>query len=54
MAPKVAGIKPPLLKLSLKPFEEVNYSEIEEEQKNGDIKFDIRVTARHELKMEKF
>jgi hypothetical protein len=29
------GIKPPLLKLSLKPFEEVTYAQIEEEQKNG-------------------
>jgi hypothetical protein len=53
-AVKTAGVKPPMLKLSLKPFEEVSYAEIEEEQKNGEIKFDIRATARHELKMEKF
>lgn len=31
-SPKASGggVKPPLLKLSLKPFEEVNYSDIEE------------------------
>ena len=49
-----AGVKPPLLKLTLKPFEEVTYEAIEEEQNKGEIKFDIRATARHELKMTKF
>jgi hypothetical protein len=48
---KIIGGKPPLLKLSLKPFEEIKYEEIEEEQASGEIKFDIRATARHELKM---
>lgn len=48
------GIKPPLLNLNLRPYEEVSYSAIEEEQQSGEIKFDIRATARHELKMEKF
>lgn len=46
--------KPPSLKLCLKPYEEVTYEQIAEEQDRGEIRFDIRATARHELKMEKF
>ena len=33
---------------------QIKYSEMEEEQASGEIKFDIRATARHELKMQKF
>lgn len=48
----VPGIKPPMLKLALKPYEDLTYEQVDMEEKNH--KFDIRATARHELKMQKF
>ena len=41
-----------MLKLALKPYEEITYEQLELEEKNQ--KFDIRATARHEFKMQKY
>lgn len=48
----VPSIKPSMLKLSLKPYEDMTYEQMDLLEKNQ--KYEMRATARHELKMQKF
>ena len=41
-----------MLKIDLKPYEEMTYQQMKEHERNN--KFDMRDTERHELKMQKF